>query len=94
MDSPPFGEEEIDARIGYEKSANPVQVLPRKVTVISQPVVDVAMSDYAMICLLDSAEVLCFHHDAHFKIRYAFIRRKCMGGNAYWTQFFDTSNTV
>ncbi len=54
---------------GYEKAANPVQVLPRKVTVISTPVIDIALSDYAMICLLDSHEVLCFHHDVNFRIR-------------------------
>ena len=69
--------------LGYEKAANPVQVLPRKVTAISQPVIDIAMSvsasapympaeltvqDYAMICLLDSFEVVCFHHDTNFRI--------------------------
>jgi alpha-tubulin suppressor-like RCC1 family protein len=30
--------------LGYEKAANPVQVLPRKVTNLSQPVIDVALS--------------------------------------------------
>ena len=29
---------------GYEKAANPVQVLPRKVTTLSQPVIDIALS--------------------------------------------------
>lgn len=68
--------------LGYEKTANPVQILPRKVTAISQPVIDIALSvsfrnlgvekltiqDYAMICLLDSYEVVCFHHDTNFRI--------------------------
>ncbi|TXT07152.1 hypothetical protein VHUM_03322 [Vanrija humicola] len=56
--------------LGYEKAANPVQVNPRKVTSISQPVIDVALSDYAMLCLLDTFEVLCFHHDTNFKINF------------------------
>jgi alpha-tubulin suppressor-like RCC1 family protein len=30
--------------LGYEKAANPVQVVPRKVTSLAQPVIDVAMS--------------------------------------------------
>lgn len=25
--------------------------------------------DYAMVCLLDTFEVVCFHHDTSFKIR-------------------------
>ncbi|KAL7424397.1 hypothetical protein Q5752_000079 [Cryptotrichosporon argae] len=56
--------------LGYEKAANPVQLVPRKVTAISQPVVDVALSDYAMICLVDGGEVVCFHHDTHFRINF------------------------
>jgi hypothetical protein len=46
-----------------------VQVNPRRVPAITQPVLGVALSDYAMLCLLDSNEVLCFHHDTHFKIK-------------------------
>ncbi|ORY24955.1 hypothetical protein BCR39DRAFT_545340 [Naematelia encephala] len=57
--------------LGYEKAANPVQVLPRKVTGISQPVLDVALSDFAMICLLDTYEVVCFHHDTNFRITFS-----------------------
>lgn len=26
------------------------------------------VQDYAMICLVDNYEVICFHHDANFKI--------------------------
>jgi alpha-tubulin suppressor-like RCC1 family protein len=55
--------------LGYEKAASPVQVNPRRVPAITQPVLGVALSDYAMLCLLDSNEVLCFHHDTHFKIK-------------------------
>ncbi|RXK36894.1 hypothetical protein M231_05868 [Tremella mesenterica] len=57
--------------LGYDKNSNPVQVMPRKVTAISQPVVDIALSDHAMICLLDTSEVICFHHDVNFKISFS-----------------------
>ncbi|ORX33429.1 hypothetical protein BD324DRAFT_606179 [Kockovaella imperatae] len=57
--------------LGYDKAANPVQILPRRVTAISQPVLDVALSDFAMICLLDSYEVVCFHHDVNFRITFS-----------------------
>ncbi|KAK8869660.1 hypothetical protein IAR55_000228 [Kwoniella newhampshirensis] len=57
--------------LGYEKASNPVQVVPRRVTSITQPVVDIAFSEYAMICLLDSFEVLCFHRDTSFKISFS-----------------------
>ena len=56
--------------LGYEKAANPVQILPRKVTTLTQPVIDVALSDFAMICLLDTNEVVCFHHDTNFRINF------------------------
>lgn len=57
--------------LGYDKAATPIQVTPRKVTSMTQPVIDVALSDYAMLCLVDTFEVMCFHHDAHFKINFS-----------------------
>ncbi|OCF36502.1 hypothetical protein I316_01751 [Kwoniella heveanensis BCC8398] len=57
--------------LGYDKASNPVQVIPRRVTSITQPVIDIAFSDYAMICLLDTFEVLCFHRDSSFKISFS-----------------------
>ncbi|WVQ98856.1 hypothetical protein IAU59_005987 [Kwoniella sp. CBS 9459] len=57
--------------LGYDKAANPVQVIPRRVTSVTQPVIDIAFSDYAMICLLDTFEVLCFHRDTSFKISFS-----------------------
>ncbi|KLT41743.1 RCC1/BLIP-II protein [Cutaneotrichosporon oleaginosum] len=65
--------------LGYEKAANPTQINPRKVTAISQPVIDVALSDYAMLCLLDSNEVLCFHHDTHFKVNFSSPQKPLKG---------------
>ncbi|WVW82934.1 hypothetical protein I302_104949 [Kwoniella bestiolae CBS 10118] len=57
--------------LGYDKASNPVQVVPRKVTSITQPVLDIAFTDYAMICLMDTYEVLCFHRDTSFKISFS-----------------------
>lgn len=57
--------------LGYEKAGTPLQMVPRRVTAITQPVIDVALSDYAMLVLLDTNEVLCFHHDTHFKINFS-----------------------
>ncbi|WWD16076.1 hypothetical protein CI109_100501 [Kwoniella shandongensis] len=57
--------------LGYDKASNPVQIAPRRVTSITQPVIDIAFSEYAMICLLDSFEVLCFHRDTNFKISFS-----------------------
>jgi hypothetical protein len=56
--------------LGYDKATNPVQVLPRKVTGISQSVIDMAMTDYATACLVETKEVLVMHHDAVFKINF------------------------
>jgi inhibitor of Bruton tyrosine kinase len=57
--------------IGYDKVAQPVQVLPRKVTKITQPVLDIAITDTAMACLLGTQDVVCIWNDRHFKIKCA-----------------------
>lgn len=56
--------------LGHDKATNPVQIVPRKVTAITQPVIDLAMTDYATACLLESKEVLVLHHDAVLKITF------------------------
>ncbi|WVQ71777.1 hypothetical protein IAR50_001318 [Cryptococcus sp. DSM 104548] len=61
-------------QLGYDKAASPVQVNPRRVTSMTQPVADVAFSDYAMVCLLESSEVICFHGDTNFKISFSIPR--------------------
>jgi hypothetical protein len=55
---------------GYDKAAQPVQVLPRVVTKIPKPVITVALTETAMACLLESYDVLCFAHDRQFRIKY------------------------
>lgn len=42
--------------VGYEKSANPVQILPRKVTQLSQPVIDISLSvSCPKLCFCEAA---------------------------------------
>ncbi|KAH9930197.1 uncharacterized protein B0H18DRAFT_1083842 [Fomitopsis serialis] len=57
-------------QLGYDKSAHPVQILPRVVTKVSQPVVSVTISDTAMACLLSTQDVICLWHDGHFKVNF------------------------
>lgn len=56
--------------IGYDKAAQPLQVLPRKVTKITLPVMDISITDTAMACLLGTQDVICIWNDRHFKIKY------------------------
>ncbi|KLO18230.1 hypothetical protein SCHPADRAFT_820098 [Schizopora paradoxa] len=58
-----------NGQLGYEKTAQPGQVLPRKVAAVSH-VMDVAMTDYAMACLLKTLDVVCFWNGRHFKINF------------------------
>ncbi|KAG8892824.1 hypothetical protein FRB99_002421, partial [Tulasnella sp. 403] len=53
---------------GYSKVAQPVQILPRKVTPVTHPVVSAAISDSALCILLASRNIICFAHDTHFPV--------------------------
>ncbi|KAF9233712.1 hypothetical protein BU15DRAFT_53495 [Melanogaster broomeanus] len=57
-------------QLGYSKSASPVQVLPRKVSVIMQPVRGIAMSESAMVCLFVTGEVACVWDGGVSKINF------------------------
>ncbi|WFC95350.1 hypothetical protein MBRA1_001997 [Malassezia brasiliensis] len=57
-------------QLGYDRHAAPVQVQPRRVTAVSQPVVQVAASEFATACLLASWDVVVLHGDAHFRIAF------------------------
>ncbi|KZT68694.1 hypothetical protein DAEQUDRAFT_757422 [Daedalea quercina L-15889] len=59
-----------NGQLGYDKSAHPVQVIPRVVTKVSQPVVAVSITDTAMACLLDTKDVICLWNDGHFKVNF------------------------
>ncbi|KAK0437714.1 regulator of chromosome condensation 1/beta-lactamase-inhibitor protein II, partial [Desarmillaria tabescens] len=58
-----------NGQLGYDKSAQPIQVLPRKVTKTTKRVTSVCLTDAAMICLLVMQEVICVWSDQSFKIK-------------------------
>ncbi|RDB25530.1 BTB/POZ domain-containing protein 1 [Hypsizygus marmoreus] len=57
-------------QLGYDKAAQPVQILPRKATKVSQPVVAISITESAMACLLVSQDVICIWNDRHVKIMF------------------------
>ncbi|KAG6330631.1 hypothetical protein ID866_8458 [Astraeus odoratus] len=54
----------------YSKTTTPVQVYPRQVSVVTQPVHDIAMAETAMVCLFVSGEVVCLWHDGISKVSF------------------------
>jgi len=68
-----------ERHIGYDKNAQPVQVLPRPVTKFTNAVIDLAMSVCTFLCWLASP------NDTKFL---CFIRTRC--SQPYW--FLDMSN--
>ncbi|KAI0924161.1 hypothetical protein AcW1_006352 [Taiwanofungus camphoratus] len=57
-------------QLGYDKSAHPVQILPRLVTKISQPVISITITDTTLACLLSTKDVICLWNDGHFKVNF------------------------
>ncbi|KAH6915615.1 hypothetical protein BKA70DRAFT_1178804 [Coprinopsis sp. MPI-PUGE-AT-0042] len=56
--------------LGYDKSAQPIQILPRKVTKFSQPIISLALSEHAMVGLLQTQQVECVWNDRHYRINF------------------------
>ncbi|KAF7311367.1 hypothetical protein MKEN_01038600 [Mycena kentingensis (nom. inval.)] len=59
-----------NGQLGYDKAAQPYQILPRKVSKIVRPVMAIALNDNAMACLLDNQEVFCLWNDRYIKINF------------------------
>ncbi|KAH8833023.1 hypothetical protein DL96DRAFT_701738 [Flagelloscypha sp. PMI_526] len=57
-------------QLGYDRHAQPVQIQPRKATRIIRAVTDVAMTDSAMACLVETQDIICVWKDMHFKINF------------------------
>ncbi|KAF5362287.1 hypothetical protein D9756_002106 [Leucocoprinus leucothites] len=57
-------------QLGYDKAAQPVQVLPRKVSRLTMPVISIAMTDNTMACLMQNRQVECFYNDGHHRINF------------------------
>ncbi|KAF8637011.1 hypothetical protein AX17_003108 [Amanita inopinata Kibby_2008] len=56
-------------QLGYQRSSQP-QILPRKVSKIAHPVIDVALTDTAMACLLVTRDVVCMWNDKEIKVNF------------------------
>ncbi|KAF8071818.1 hypothetical protein FPV67DRAFT_1482821 [Lyophyllum atratum] len=57
-----------NGQLGYDKAAQAVQILPRKATKVTQPVIAISITDSAMACLLVNHDVICIWNDRHVKI--------------------------
>ena len=56
-------------QLGYDKAAQPVQVVPRIVSKVTKPVLNVAMTDSAMACLLSTSDVVLLFNDGHMRVK-------------------------
>lgn len=59
-----------NGQLGYDKAAHPVQVLPKKIIKVNQPVIAIALTDSAMACLLRNQQVECIWNDRHYRINF------------------------
>jgi len=59
-----------NGQLGYDRHSAPVQVQPRRVTLITAPIRQVVASDFATACLLESSDVVVLHGDAHFRVTF------------------------
>lgn len=57
-----------NGQLGYDRHSAPLQVQPRRVTLISAPVRQVAATEFATACLLETWDVTVLHGDAHYRI--------------------------
>ncbi|KAI6166481.1 regulator of chromosome condensation 1/beta-lactamase-inhibitor protein II [Pisolithus thermaeus] len=61
-----------NGQLGYDKAATPVQVFPRQVSAITEPVFGMAMSETATACLFVGGEVVCIWHGGMSKVNLSF----------------------
>ncbi|KAI0248740.1 hypothetical protein BJV78DRAFT_1331173 [Lactifluus subvellereus] len=59
-----------NGQLGYDKTANPVQPVPKVVTKVTKPIISVALNDAAMACLLATQDVVLLFNDAHARITF------------------------
>ncbi|CED83705.1 Uncharacterized conserved protein, contains ankyrin and BTB/POZ domains [Phaffia rhodozyma] len=64
-----------NGHLGYDSGPNSAQIYPRKVAGAHQTVIGLAITDYALACLLSTHEVLVFYHGTSFKIQFPNHRR-------------------
>ena len=59
-----------NGQLGYDRHSAPVQVQPRRVTVVSVPVRQVAATEFATACLLETWDVMLLHGDANYRVMF------------------------
>ncbi|KAH8989434.1 hypothetical protein EDB92DRAFT_1868224 [Lactarius akahatsu] len=59
-----------NGQLGYDKSASPIQPIPRIVTKVTKPVISVALNDNAMACLLVTQDVVLLFNDAYSRVTF------------------------
>ncbi|KAF8264440.1 hypothetical protein EI94DRAFT_1738425 [Lactarius quietus] len=59
-----------NGQLGYDKTASPIQPIPRIVTKVTKPVISVALNDNAMACLLVTQDVVLLFSDVHSRITF------------------------
>ncbi|KAK0538487.1 hypothetical protein OC834_000427 [Tilletia horrida] len=59
-------------QLGYDRTATPVQVYPRKVTSITaaQQIKQIAATEFATACLLETEDVIVLHNDGQFRLQF------------------------
>lgn len=57
-------------QLGYPAAGTPVQVMPRKVTQVEQPVIQLTATENATACLLESRDVIVLYHEVLLKITF------------------------
>ena len=57
-------------QLGYPAAGTTVQVMPRKVTIVSQPIVMLTATENATACLLESKDVVVLYHEGYIKISF------------------------
>lgn len=59
-----------NGQLGYDRHSAPVQVQPRRVTVVSVPVRQAAATEFATACLLETWDVMLLHGDANYRVTF------------------------
>ncbi|KAF6760676.1 hypothetical protein DFP72DRAFT_1091851 [Ephemerocybe angulata] len=57
-------------QLGYDKQAHPTQIIPRKVTKFSGPIIAMSMTDNVIACLMRTQQVECLWNDRHYRVNF------------------------
>lgn len=63
-----------NGQLGYSTSTTPIQIAPRKVTAVTQPIKQICATEVATCCLLEGGEVFVLHRDTYYRITFPVSR--------------------